>query len=148
MATVEAAIEVPAALADTWDLFFDADRWGAWVDQFAVVVSAEEYPQAGGRLVWRSTPAGRGQVIERVTEHEPRSLHVVEYEDPESTGSLETRFGIAPGPEPATQVRQRLTYRLTGGGPLAPITDFLFIRSQMRGSLERSLGALRLEANG
>ena len=148
MATVEAAVELAEPLADVGELFFAADRWPAWVDQFAAVVSADGYPEAGGRLVWRSTAAGRGQVTERVTAHEPRSLHVVEYEDPESAGTLETRFEIVPGPEPVTRVRQRLTYGLSGGGPLAPITDFLFIRGQMRGSLERSLGALRLEANG
>lgn len=149
MATVEASVEVPAPLADVWDLYFDADRWPAWVDQFAAVVSSDGYPEPGGELVWRSTPAGRGQVRERVLEHEPRSLHRIEFEDPESAGSLETRFAIAAGGDgPRTRVSQKLEYRLTGGGPLAPVTDFLFIRSQMRGSLERSLGALRLEANG
>ncbi len=149
MATVEASVDVPAPLADAWDLYFDSDRWPAWVDQFAAVVSADGYPEAGGVLVWRSTAAGRGQVRERVVAHEPRSLHRIEFEDPESRGTLETRFGIvAEGEEGRTRVAQRLSYELTGGGPLAPITDFLFIRSQMRGSLERSLGALRLEANG
>jgi uncharacterized protein YndB with AHSA1/START domain len=149
MATVEATVEIPAPLADVWDLYFDADRWAGWVDQFAAVVSADGYPDAGGELVWRSTAAGRGQVRERVVEHEPRSLHRIEFEDPESRGRLETRFAIvAEGEEGRTRVAQQLTYELTGGGPLAPITDFLFIRSQMRGSLERSLGALRLEANG
>ncbi len=38
-----------------------------------------------------------------------------------------------------TKVTQRLAYGLQGGGPLAAVTDFLFIRSQMRRSLERSL---------
>jgi hypothetical protein len=45
-----------------------------------------------------------------------------------------------------TKVVQRLTYGLRGGGPLAAVTDFLFIRSQMRRSLERSLNDLRIEA--
>jgi uncharacterized protein YndB with AHSA1/START domain len=149
MATVEASVEVQAPLADVWDLYFDPERWPAWVDQFAAVVSAHDYPEAGGELVWRSTTAGRGQVRERVVEHEPRSLHRIEFEDPESRGRLETRFEIvAEGEEGRSRVTQRFEYELTGGGPLAPITDFLFIRSQMRGSLERSLGALRLEANG
>ena len=149
MAKVEAAVEIEAPLAEVWDLYFDADRWPAWVDGFAAVVAADGYPEPGGELVWRSTAAGRGQVRERVLAHEPRSLHRIEFEDPESRGTLETRFAIvAAGEESRTRVAQRLSYRLTGGGPLAPITDFLFIRSQMRGSLERSLGALRLEANG
>jgi uncharacterized protein YndB with AHSA1/START domain len=149
MATVEASVEIPAPLADVWDLYFGPDRWPSWVDQFAAVTFADGYPDAGGRLVWRSTGAGRGEVRERVLEHEPRSLHRIEFEDPESTGRLETRFEIVPaGDEPRTRVSQRLEYELSGGGPLAPITDFLFIRTQMRRSLERSLGALRLEANG
>ncbi len=45
-----------------------------------------------------------------------------------------------------TKVTQRLAYGLQGGGPLAAVTDFLFIRSQMRRSLERSLSDLRIEA--
>ena len=90
MAKVEASVEIPAALAEVWDLYFDRDRWPAWVDGFAAVVSAAGYPKPGGELVWRSTAAGRGQVRERVLDHEPRSLHRIEYEDPESRGRLAT----------------------------------------------------------
>jgi hypothetical protein len=52
------------------------------------------------------------------------------------------------GDERLTSVTQRLEYEISGGGILSPVTDLLFIRSQMRRSLERSLGALRLESNG
>jgi hypothetical protein len=148
MATVEAAVEVTAPLAEVWDLYFDPDRWPAWVDGFAVLVAVDGYPEAGGELVWRSNAAGRGEVRERVVAHEPRSLHRIEFEDPESRGTLETRFGMVPAADRATRVTQRLEYRLRGGGPLRRVTDLLFIRGQMRGSLARSLGALRLEANG
>jgi hypothetical protein len=148
MATVEAAVEVTAPLAEVWDLYFDPDRWPAWVDGFAVLVAVDGYPEAGGELVWRSNAAGRGEVRERVVAHEPRSLHRIEFEDPESRGTLETRFGIVPAADRVTGVTQRLEYRLRGGGPLRRVTDLLFIRGQMRGSLARSLGALRLEANG
>ena len=148
MAKVEASVEIPGALAEVWDLYFDRDRWPAWVDGFAAVVSANGYPEPGGELVWRSTAAGRGQVRERVLAHEPRSLHRIEYEDPESRGRLATEFAIVPGGERLTSVTQRLEYEITGGGILSRVTDLLFIRSQMRRSLERSLGALRLEANG
>ena len=151
MATVEASVEVPAPLADVWDLYFDADRWPSWVDGFAAVVSADGYPEAGGELVWRSTAAGRGQVRERVVAHEPRSLHRIEFEDPESRGTLETPFEISPsGDGAADEGRPSGShYELDrAAARSAPITDFLFIRTQMRRSLERSLGALRLEANG
>ena len=66
MAKVEASVEIPAALAEVWDLYFDRDRWPAWVDGFAAVVSAAGYPKPGGELVWRSTAAGRGQVGQQV----------------------------------------------------------------------------------
>ena len=101
--------------------------------------------RGGARLEVAS--AGRGQVRETVLAHEPRSLHRISYEDPESAGELETTFEMLPGADPRmTRVSQRLTYGLLGGGPLGAVTDFLFIRSQMRRSLERSLSDLRLEA--
>jgi uncharacterized membrane protein len=146
MARVEASVEIRAPLADVWALYFDPQRWAAWVDGFASVTSAEGYPEAGGELLWRSSAAGRGQVRETVLSHQPRSLHRIRYEDPESAGELETRFEMLPGADRTTRVSQRLSYGLLGGGPLAAVTDFLFIRSQMRRSLERSLNDLRLEA--
>jgi len=150
MATVEASVEIPGPLADLWDLYFDRERWAAWVDGFASVVSASGgYPEKGGELRWRSTPAGRGDVTERVLAHEPRSLHRIAFEDPSTKGELETRFEMRPAGADevrVTQVTQKLDYRLTSGGLLAPVTDVLFIRSQQRKSLQRSLIELRLEA--
>ena len=65
-------------------------------------------------------------------------------------GTLETAFEMLPAATAETGRRtkasQRLDYRVVSGGVLAPVTDFLFIRSQMRRSLERSLADLRLEA--
>ena len=148
MAEVEATVDIPAPLADVWDLYFDPQRWPAWVDGFASVASSNGYPEAGGRLSWRSTPAGRGDVSERVLEHEPRRLHRVAFTDPGAEGELEVRFEMVPGGEAdrRTRVSQRLSYRLSSGGPLRAITDRLFIRAQMRGSIERSLAELRTEA--
>jgi len=147
MATVEASVDVPAALADVWDLYFDPDRWSSWVDQFGAVAAVDGYPEVGGELVWDSTAAGRGRVRERVVAHEPRNLHRIEYADPETEGKLETTFEMLPaGDGRLTRVTQRLAYSISSGGPLTAVTDFLFIRSQMRGSLERSLAALRAEA--
>ena len=150
MSKVEAAVEIEAPLAEVWDLYFDDARWASWVDGFSAVVSQLGYPERGGALNWRSTPAGRGEVHERVLAHEPRSLHRIEYSDPGSAGTLETAFEMLPAASAdsgrRTRVTQRLEYRVTTGGLLAPITDLLFIRGQMRGSLQRSLADLRLEA--
>jgi len=149
MAEVEAQIDVPVAIADVWDVYFDADRWANWVDGFARVLMTEGgYPEVGGSLAWESGQAGRGRVGERVVAHEERRLHVITYEDPGSTGTLETRFEmVAAGEEQerATRVSQKQTYELRNGGLLGKITDKLFIRSQMRQSLERSLVDLRSE---
>jgi uncharacterized protein YndB with AHSA1/START domain len=140
MATVEASALVSSSLADTWDAYFDPDGWRAWVDGFEAVIAAEGFPQAGGTLRWRSTPAGRGEVTERVLEHEPRRRHRIEFQDSATRGELEVAFAIEGA---GTRVRQALTYRLTQRGPIAMLASVLFVRSQMRRSLERSLGAFR-----
>jgi hypothetical protein len=142
MSGVAASVGVRASLAEVWDFYFDPAGWPAWVDGFARVESDMGYPETGGTLRWSSTPAGRGTVTERVVEHEPRSRHRVEYEDPETTGQLTVTFVIE---GEGTLVTQELDYRLRDRGVFAKVTDRLFIRSQMRGSLSRSLARLRLE---
>lgn len=150
MGKVEATVEIAAPLAEVWDLYFDRARWPAWVDGFAAVISESGYPEQGGTLNWRSTPAGRGEVRERVSAHEPRSLHRIGYDDPGSSGTLEVGFEMLPAESAEsgrrTRLTQRLDYTVKTGGPLRPVLDYLFIRPQMRRSLERSLIELRLEA--
>lgn len=142
MSGVAASVPVRASLAEVWDYYFDPAGWPAWVDGFARVESDMGYPEVGGTLRWSSTPAGRGTVTERVVEHESRRLHRVEYEDPETTGQLSVTFAIE---GEGTMVTQELDYRLRDRGVFAKVTDRLFIRSQMRGSLSRSLARLKLE---
>ncbi len=78
--------------------------------------------------------------------HEPRSKHRIAFTDPESEGEMETRFAIEPGGDgQTTKVEQELEYSITSGGALSPLTDVLFVRSQMRRSLQRSLGRLKIE---
>ena len=148
MPTVEESVQVRASLAETWELYFEPTTWPTWVDGFTRVESSEGYPERGGTLRWRSTPAGRGLVEERVLEHEPRSLHVVAFSDPESEGELRTTFAIATAPdsEQGTRVRQQLTYRVRDAGVLTRLTDVFFIRPQIARSLRRSLEQLRVEA--
>jgi hypothetical protein len=94
-------------------------------------------------LVWRSTSAGRGTVRERVLEHLPRRLHRAEFSDPESGGELLTEFAIE---GEATRVTLTLEYRLARGGPFAWLTERLFVRGQVLGSLQRSLLRFKHEA--
>ena len=144
-ARVASEVEIAAPAAAVWDFYFDASRWPSWVDQFAAVVAAEGYPEEGGTLRWRSGRAGRGEVSERVLEHRPRRLHRIAFDDPQADGELATQFEVTEG---GTRVGQELTYRLRRGGALAAIIDILFVRSQMRASLGRSLLALRAELEG
>jgi uncharacterized protein YndB with AHSA1/START domain len=142
MSRVSASVLVSASLAEVWEYYFAPEGWPAWVDGFGRLESSSGYPHAGGTLRWASAPAGRGTVTERVLEHQPRRVHRVAFEDPQASGELRATFEIQ---GKGTLVRQALDYALRRGGPLARLTDALFIRSQMRGSLERSLARLKLE---
>jgi hypothetical protein len=136
------SVVLEAPLAEAWDYYFDPRGWPAWVDGFGRLQASDGYPEAGGSLRWGSIPSGRGEVTEHVLEHEARRLHRVAFHDSASAGELETTFAIDGG---GTRVTQRLEYRLRNRGPLSWLTDRLFIRSQVRGSVRRSLERLALE---
>jgi uncharacterized membrane protein len=143
VATLSESVLVEASLAEAWGYYFEPSGWPAWVDGFHTVESASDYPHAGGTLVWRSTPAGRGTVSERVLDHEPRKLHRITFEDPGSSGELTTRFAVE---GKATKVTLELTYALASRGVFAWLTDRLFVRGQVTKSLQRTLVRFRLEA--
>jgi hypothetical protein len=113
------------------------------VDGFKAVESAEGYPEPGGTLRWRSTPAGRGSVSERVLDHEPRTKHRIQFADDYSEGELTTVFGIE---GEKVRVTQECEYTLRRSGAFGPLTDLFFVRPQIRRSLQRSLGRLKLDA--
>jgi uncharacterized membrane protein len=142
MSEVSESVLIQASLAETWSYYFELWAWPAWVDGFGSVETSDGYPEEGGSLRWRSIPAGRGEVTEHVLEHEARRLHRIAFRDPESAGELRTTFAIE---GEGTRVTQQLDYRLPKGGAFSWLTDRLFIRSQMRGSLRRSLTRLKLE---
>jgi uncharacterized membrane protein len=143
MARLTESLLVRASLAETWAHYFEPRGWPAWVDGFHAVERDDGYPERGATLVWRSTPAGRGTVTEKVIEHDPRRRHRIEFSDPESSGELLTTFAIE---GEATRVALELDYRLAGSGPLAWLTERLFVRGQVRGSLQRTLLRFKHEA--
>ena len=142
MAKVTESVLVGASLAAAWDHYFDQEGWRAWVEGFERVERSEGYPEEGGTLVWQSNPAGRGTVTERVLAHEPRTLHRIAFEDPQSSGELTTRFAIE---GEATRLTLELAYTVGGGGPLSKLTDMLFARSQVIASLRRTLMDFRAD---
>jgi hypothetical protein len=143
MAKLTESILVEASLAETWEHYFEPRGWQAWVDGFGGIESSTGYPEQGGSLVWRSTPAGRGQVSEQVLEHRPRRSHRVRFTDPQSSGEQLTRFEIEGD---ATRVSLTLDYRLRRGGVLAALTERVFVRGQVEGSLQRTLLRFKHEA--
>lgn len=143
MVELSESVLVEASLAETWNFYFDPRGWPVWVDGFQSVVSDQGYPEEGGTLVWRSTPAGRGEVSERVIEHEERRRHRIEFSDPASSGRLLSEFAIE---GEGTRVSLMLEYGLTRSGPFAWLTDRLFVRGQVRQSLARSLLRFKHEA--
>jgi hypothetical protein len=144
MANIAEEILIPGSLAEVWDLYFAPRTWPSWVDEFRAIEERDDvYPEQGGRLIWRSGPAGRGRVEETVLLHEPRRTHKISYVDPNSTGEQLTTFEIA-GAD-SVRVKIELHYELVRPNFL-PFTDRFFIRPQMRGMLGRSLEGLRAEA--
>jgi hypothetical protein len=133
-----ASVQVPGFRASEAEaLWYDTSRWPTFVDGFAHVVSMEgEWPAAPSTLVWQSTPAGRGRVLERVTEYEPRLGQTAQVEDPKMSATQRIAFTPA---EDGVEVTLSMEYTLKEGGPLRPFMDFLFIRRAVTDALKRTV---------
>jgi hypothetical protein len=133
-----ASAQVPGFRASEAEaLWYDTSRWPTFVDGFAHVVSMEgEWPAAPSTLVWQSTPAGRGRVLERVTEYEPRLGQTAQVEDPKMSATQRIAFTPA---EDGVEVTLSMEYTLKEGGPLRPFMDFLFIRRAVTDALKRTV---------
>lgn len=143
MGRVAAEIDVDAPLEEVEALWYDVRRWPSFVDGFAHVAKVEEgWPEEGGRLVWDSTPRGRGRVLERVTSHDPGLGQDATVEDPRMSGTQSVRFAPL---QDGTCIALRLEYRLKDRTPLTPLVDVLFIRRSLRDSLRRTLTRMASE---
>ena len=138
MGKVKASVVLPGFRASQAEaLWYDTSRWPtSWTAS-----RTSSAPRATGRrrrpiLVWQSTPAGRGRVIERVTAYEPRLGQTAEVDDPKMTAIQ--RVAFKPKDE-GVELSLALDYTLKGGGPLRPFTDFLFIRRAISDSLRRTV---------
>ena len=146
MGKVGAEIDVLVAIPVVEELWYDTRRWPAFVDGFTSVVKKDDgWPEVGGRLVWQSTAAGRGRVLERVTSYEPGRGQTVEVEDPKLRGVQRVEFEpLADG----TAVALSLDYELKEPDmPVRPIVDVLFIRRAQNDALARTLRRFTTEAS-
>ena len=137
MPSVRAALTMPGLASEAEALWYDPQRWPAWVDGFGHVFKLEgEWPAPGARAVWDSRPGGRGRVVERVTAYEARSGQTLAVEDEKLAGTQTVTF--APGPD-GVEIALELDYEIKNANVFTPLTDALFIRRALRESLKRSL---------
>jgi hypothetical protein len=138
MGKARASVDLPGFRASEAEaLWYDTNRWPTFVDGFAHLVSKEgDWPAAPSTLVWQSTPAGRGRVLERVTEYEPRLGQTAQVDDPKMTATQRVAFEPS---DDGVKVTLSMDYTLKEGGPLRPFTDFLFIRRAIGDALKRTV---------
>ena len=146
MARVRVTQRVPGLASDAEELWYDPQRWPAWVDGFGHSVKLEGgWPGVGARSVWDSKPDGRGRVVERVTAYEARRGQTLDVEDEKLRGTQRVAFEPGQG---EVEVALELEYELKERNAFTPITDALFIRRALRDSLRRSLVRFARERHG
>ena len=146
MAQVGAAVELPGRVFETETCWYDLRRWPQWVDGLAEVLEIQgDWPRAGSVVVWKSGPAGRGNVREEVVEYEPRLGQTSQINDDSITGRQ--RIAFTPKAD-GVEVRLTLEYRLKRRSLVSGLVDLLFIRRLMRASLTRTLSQFQLIAGG
>jgi hypothetical protein len=137
MRTVRVVRTFAASVPDAEAHWYDTGRWAGWVDGLERVVAVEGgWPRAGAAVNWRSGPAGRGNVTERVLEHEPLQGQTVEVSDDSIRG--EQTIAFMPEP-PGVRVELSLAYEIRRRSPVTPVIDVLFIRRAMTVSLAQTL---------
>jgi hypothetical protein len=136
MGVARARIEVPGPIAPAEDLWYDLERWPAFVDGMGHVQKNEgDWPRSG-RVVWDSHPGGRGRVTERVRSYEARVGQEAEVEDERLHGTQRVQFGSVDG---VTEIRLELEYELKRRYPGVQLVDVVFVRRALRDSLRRTL---------
>jgi hypothetical protein len=125
-------------------LWTDVARWPSFVEGFARPVDrSPEWPHAGARLVWESSPAGRGRVTEKVMEAEGPDRFVTQVFEERLHGVQTFRVVESEG---GSRAELALEYELTKYGPLSAVADVIFIRRAIRDSLRRTLSRFAVEA--
>ena len=137
--TVAAETSVNLEPDEALALWVDTDRWATFVEGFARLVERDpEWPAEGARVIWESGPAGRGRVTEKITGRGPGEIRSQVFEQrfvgEQTVRCADGRFAI------------RIDYELADGGPLAAVTDALFIRRALRDMLRRTVHRFAIEA--
>ena len=128
---------------DVLKLWTDTARWPTFIEGFARLLERSPgWPAAEARVVWESTPGGRGKVTEKVVSGAPGGFATMVFEDA-LVGRQSLRAVAAGG---GSEVELSLEYTLTRYGPFGLIADALFIRRALRDALVRTLARFAVEA--
>ncbi len=143
MRTVTVAEVLPATVHQAESCWYDTRGWPSWVDGLEQVEdTTAPWPAVGATVSWRSGPAGRGSVVERVSAYEPLDGMTVDVRD----GSIDGRQSVAFTPvEDGVEVRLTLSYEIRDRNPFTPLVDLLFIRRAMETSLRATLSGFGAE---
>ena len=142
MRTARAVATLPIGPADALRLWSDVERWPSFVEGFARRLElAPDWPARGARVVWESTPDGRGRVTETVTENEADRFATQVYEE----ALMGTQRLRAVPASDGSEVELSLEYRLVKYGPLSGVADAIFIRRALRDGLRRTLYRFGIE---
>jgi hypothetical protein len=140
---VHAEIVVPGTVQAAELFWYDTTRWPTWVDGLAHVERVQDgWPEVGGKVVWDSTPAGRGRVVERVVAHEPLAGQELEVEDETIRGLQRVSFAAG---EREVRVSLSLEYKIKQRSIVTPIMDVLFVRRVFATTLRNTLARFAIE---
>jgi Polyketide cyclase / dehydrase and lipid transport len=135
---------LPLTPPEVLRLWADVERWPSFVEGFARRLElSPEWPAPGARVVWESTPDGRGRVTEAVTESTPDRFATQVFEA--ALAGTQT-LRVLPASE-GSEVELSLEYELAKYGPLGGVADALFIRRALRDMLRRTLFRFGVEAD-
>jgi hypothetical protein len=134
---------LPLTPPEVLRLWADVDRWPTFVEGFARRLEVTDaWPEPGGRVVWESTPDGRGRVTETVTERAGDRFSTQVFED--ALAGTQT-LRVLPASD-GSEVELSLEYELARYGPLRGLADAIFIRRALRDALRRTLFRFSVEA--
>ena len=126
-------------------LWYDTSRWATFVEGYHHVVGEREGWPATGTLVWDSTPDGRGRVMEKVQDYEPRVGQTVAVEDAKISGTQTVAFAARDGDRVRITLELRYVLKDKPLGPLSMVVDAIFIRPRQREALSRQLARFSRE---
>ena len=143
MRTAQARALVPLSTPDALALWSDVERWPSFVEGFARRLElSPDWPAPGARVVWESTPDGRGRVTETVLENSTDGFSTQVFEE----ALMGTQTLRAAPADAGSEIELSLEYQLAKYGPLGGIADAIFIRRALRDALRRTLFRFGIEA--